>query len=116
MSEDAGEQPSPISDLADKGNEVLEQTQDKAADALSSVAEYVRANPWVALAGAAIVGGVIVALSRPKQPEHPNLDSLREWLDEAVAKLPSKKQIRKAAQSPAINDFLSDLKKKLGLN
>lgn len=113
MSEDiAGETPT-IQELTEKGREKLAQAQAGAKDALSVVADYTRANPWIAIAGAAVLGGVIVALTKPAPKPVSRLDAVRDWLDDVYAKLPSQKQVQSAVEATGVPDFFGQLKKKL---
>jgi len=114
MSEDAIEEGPDIHDLTEKGRQKLAQAQAGATDALSAVADYARENPWVAIAGAAVLGGVLVALAKPNRPKS-RTDALRDWLDEAYAKLPSQKQVQSIVDDSGVPDFLAQLKKKLHL-
>jgi hypothetical protein len=114
MSEDAVEETPSIHEMTEKGREKLAQAQTGAGDALSSVADYTRANPWVAIAGAAIIGGVVVALSKSRKSVS-RMNVVRDWLDEAYAKLPSQKQVQSAVETSGVLDFLAQLKKKLPL-
>lgn len=99
MSEDHPEEAPTIHDMTRKGREKLAQAQERAKSTLGAVTAYIRANPWVAVAGAAAIGGVLVAVSRQGNPGHRKLDVVREWLDEAYAKLPDQKQVQSMAGS-----------------
>jgi len=113
MSEDVAEETPSIQELAQKGREKLAQAQTGAKDALSAVADYTRANPWIAIAGAAVLGGVVVALTKPARKPASRLDVVRDWLDEAYAKLPSQKQVQSVVEASGVPDFFSQLRKKL---
>ncbi len=116
MNENEPDAQSTIHELTEAGREKLAQAQSGAQDALSAATEYIRANPWVAVAGAAVLGGVIAVLSKSSKPEPRNLDAVRDWLDEAYSKLPSQKQVQSIADSSGIPCFLKSLKKKLNLS
>lgn len=116
MTEDAFDESPSIHELTERGREKLAQAQDGARDALTAVADYARANPWVAIAGAAVLGGVVVALSKPGRKPPSRLDVVRDWLDEAYAKLPSQRQVQSAVETSGVPDFLNQLKKKLHLS
>jgi len=87
----------------------------RAEDLVADAEEFVRRNPWVAVAGAAMLSGVLSALNRRK-PVRTNSSraALRDWIDDAHAGLPSKKQFRSAAQSAGLPTTLEQLRKKLG--
>jgi hypothetical protein len=116
MSEESTEETSAFKDLAEKGREKLSQAQDGAKDALSAATEYIRANPWSSVAVAAVLGGVIVALAKPGKPESPHLDAIRDFLDDAQSRIPTKKQVRALADDSGIPDFVKGLRKKLNLS
>lgn len=113
MSEDLAEQTPSIQELTQKGREKLAQAQTGAKDALSAVADYTRANPWIAIAGAAVLGGVLVALTKPHRKPVSRWDAVRDWLDDAYAKLPSQKQVQSAVEASGVPDFLGQVRKKL---
>ncbi len=115
MSEDAVDEMPSIQDYTELGREKLAKVQEGAKDALTVVADYARANPWVAIAGAALIGGVVVALSKPSRKPPSRFEVVREWLDEAYAKLPSQKQVQSAVETSGVPDFLSHLKQKFHL-
>jgi ElaB/YqjD/DUF883 family membrane-anchored ribosome-binding protein len=112
MSEDAIEETSPLQEATAKGREKLAQAQCVATDTLTGIANYTRANPWLAIAGAALVGGVVVALARPSRPRS-RADVIRDWLDEAYAKMPSSKQVQSVVETTGVPDLVARLKKKL---
>ena len=115
MSEDAVEETPSIHEMTEMGREKLAQAQTGAKDVLSAVANYARANPWVVIAGAAIIGGAVVALTRSSRSES-RMDVVRDWLDEAYAKLPSQKQVQAVVETSGVSDFLTQFKKKLHLS
>jgi len=90
-----------------------EKAQDCAKDALTTATDYIRANPWIAVAGAAVAGGVLAALAKPAKAPPSKLDAVREWMDEAYAKLPSQKQVQAAVESSGVPRFLHQLRKTL---
>lgn len=104
-----------IQDLAGKGRETLRVAQEGAEDALSAVTGYIRANPWMAVGAAALIGGAIAAISKHRAEPPSRIDAVRDWLDEAYAKLPSQKQVQATVDSCGVPDFLRQLKKKLNL-
>jgi len=71
----------------------------------------------IAVVGAAVLGGALVALAKvatPSKPGSPNLDVVHKWFDDAYAKLPSKRKVQKLAESAGIpKNFLSQLAKSL---
>jgi len=112
MNEEFTEEPVKLHELTELGREKLAQTQDATKEALAVTKDYIKANPWIAVAGAAILGGVLVALARPCKPSPTNLDNVRDWLDEAYAQLPSKSDI----QSSGPGKFLKHLAKSLNIS
>jgi hypothetical protein len=116
MSEDIAEETPSIQEWTEKGREKLAQAQTGAKDALSAVADYTRANPWIAIAGAAVLGGVVVALTKPARKPESRLDVIRDWLDDMYAKLPSQKQVQSAVEASGVPDFLGQVRKKLHFN
>ncbi len=86
----------------------------RAEDLLADAEDFVRKNPWVAVAGAAVLSGVLGALNRRK-PIRKNTSraALRDWLDEAHSGLPTRKQFRSAAQSAGLPTTLEQIKQKL---
>lgn len=115
MNDENDEQTTRIHDLVEAGSEKVCCAQSGVQDALSATANYIRANPWVAVAGAAVLGGVVAVLSRSSKPEPNSLEAVRDWLDDAYAKLPSQKQVESMVQSSDLPNFLTSLRKKLGL-
>ncbi len=105
-----------IDDLKQGGQEALEQTRAKAGTALEATSDYIRANPWVAVAGAVVLGGVLGALLKPSREEPTKSEVVRGWLDEAYAKLPSQKQVQSVADSTGLPSFLKELQRKLHLS
>jgi len=115
MSEDHPEETDARPDLTDAAREKLTQAQELAKDALTGATDYIRAHPWLAVAGGAVLGGLIAALSRPK-PDPGKLDAVREWLDEAYARLPDQGDLRSAAESTGIPCLLKKLRKSLHID
>lgn len=83
---------------------------------LVTATEYIRANPWVAVAGAAVIGGIVAVALRQSKPESGKLEVVRDWLEDAYAKLPSQKQVRSAAEASGIPGFLESLLKALHIH
>ena len=116
MSEEHVEQhPATIHELVEDGREKLARAQDGAQDALGAATEYIKANPWVAVAGAALIGGAVAALLRPKKPSGPDLNSLRDWLGDAYAKLPSREDVQEVVKSSGAQKVLKQLAQALHL-
>jgi hypothetical protein len=59
---------------------------------LAACTSYLRENPWVGVAGGAVLGAVIVSLVKPPRHEPTPRESLRQLLDDTLAKLPSQKE------------------------
>jgi len=115
MNQDIVEETPSIHEMTEIGREKLAQAQSGAKDALSAVADYARKNPWIAIGGAALIGGAFVALTRSGKPAS-RRDIIRSWLDEAYAKLPSQKQVQSVVETSGLPDFVGQLKKKLHLS
>jgi hypothetical protein len=113
MSDEMNDEANTIRDLTERGREKLALARSGAQDAVSATARYVRAHPWIAVAGAAVVGGAICALTKHGRPQPKNFKVAKKWLDEAYAKLPSQKQVQAVAESAGLPDFLKQLQKKL---
>lgn len=92
--------------------EAIENVQAEAKDSLQAVSDYIKANPWTVVAGAAVLGGLIAILTRPKQPPTA-AEVFRQWLDEVSGSLPSRKQIESTAKSAGLPCSLKELEKKL---
>jgi len=108
MSEDIPSDDTRVEDVATK-------VQDVTTNSLQTASDYIRANPWTVVAGAAILGGIVGAiLTRPKQPPSPS-ELLNQWLEEAGERLPSRKQLQATAKSAEFPCSLKELKKKLHL-
>lgn len=114
MNDETAEQTTTIHDFAEAGAERMSRARSGLQDAVAATADYIRANPWVAVAGAAVIGGVVAGLSKPCKREPHTLDAVRDWLDEAYAKLPSQKQVETMVQTSDLPDFLANLRKKIG--
>ncbi len=104
-----------IDDFTEMGREKLRVAQEGAEDALAAVTGYIRANPWVAVGAAALLGGAIAVLSKHRDTPPNRTEAVRAWLDDAYANLPSQKQVRATVDSTGVPDFLKQLKKKLNL-
>lgn len=113
--ENLEQQPATIHELVEDGREKLAQARDGAQDALGSATEYIKANPWVAVAGAALIGGAVAALLRPKKPSGPDLNRLRDWLGNAYAKLPSRDEVQDVVKSSGAQKVLKQLAEALHL-
>lgn len=116
MSDEFSDEPSDIQDLTQIGREKLAEAQGATKDALTATTDYIRANPWVAVAGAAVIGGVIAALSRPHRREPTKFEAVREWLDDAYAKLPTPKQVHAMAENCGVTDTIRQIRRKLHLD
>lgn len=115
MSEETQEPAATIHEFTEKGRETLENAQSGARNALATATDYIRANPWTAVAGAAIVGGVLAALTAPRPSAPHQLDAVRDWLAETYEKLPSQKQVQSSlAKGAGLPEVLTALRRKLG--
>jgi hypothetical protein len=116
MSEDNFEDAASNSDPAEVAREKLAQVEKQVRGTLSTATDYIRDNPWVAVAGAAVIGGIVAVALRQSKPEPRKLEVVRDWLEDAYAKLPSKKQMRSAAEASGIPCFLDSLRKALHIH
>ena len=76
--------------------QALRQARQQVEDGLESATEYLRNNPWIGVLGGVVIGGILIGLSRSPKPEPTNLEKLRDLLEEAYAKLPTKKEAKSA--------------------
>jgi len=116
MSEDNYEESASNLDPAEVAREKLAQVEKQVRGTLSTATGYIRDNPWVAVAGAAVIGGIVAVALRQSKPEPGKLEVVRDWLEEAYAKLPSQKQVRSAAEASGIPSFLESLRKALHIH
>lgn len=85
-------------------------TEESFADVLSKVEQFLRVNPWVAVAGAAVTSGILEALSDKRALRRPSSRAaVRDWVDDAYATLPTKKQFRSVAKSAGLPTTLRQL-------
>jgi hypothetical protein len=70
----------------------LAKASHQARKSLSACKSYVRENPWVGLAGAAVLGALIVSLVRPPKHQPTAMESLRHWMENALDKIPNHKE------------------------
>jgi hypothetical protein len=70
----------------------LSHASRQAKEGLSTCTAYVRENPWVGLAGAAVLGALIVSLVKPSSHKPTIVESLRHLFDDARDKLPTQKE------------------------
>ena len=103
-----------IHQRAETGHDNVERARILAEDPWGSAAGFLRENPWVAVAGAAVLGGVLTALTR-RSPVRRNSSraAVRDWLEEAHASLPTKKQFKSMANSAGLPTTLAQLKERL---
>jgi hypothetical protein len=116
MSEDYFEESGSNLDPAEVAREKLARAQEQVRGGLTTATEYIRANPWVAVAGAAVIGGIVAVALRQSKPEPGKLEVVRDWLEDAYAKIPSQKQVRSAAEASGIPSFLESLRKALHIH
>jgi hypothetical protein len=81
----------------DSGMQKADDIRSQVQCGIETATDYIRANPWVGVAGGLVLGAVVFALCKPAKPEPTTLDRLRDLLDEAYAKLPTKKEAKSAA-------------------
>ena len=83
-------------------------------EAVALAEGYLRANPWLAVAGTAVAARVFEALT-PRTPirRGSSRAALRDWLDEANGSLPTRKQLESAAKSAGVPTSLRQLQAKL---
>lgn len=107
----------PAADLHEPVATQVAAAQASATEMLSTAAGYIKEHPWTALAGIATVAGAaalaIGAATRKPQPTA--MDTMRGWIDEARAKLPTRREIDKAADRMGITDFIRLAGRKLHL-
>lgn len=115
MNDDILDEPSDLQDFEARAHERLRTARGAARDALTATADYIRANPWVTVAGAAVIGGVIAVLARPGRPEPRKFEVVRGWLDDACAKLPSQRQVQSAVDHCGVTKAVREIKRKLHL-
>jgi hypothetical protein len=116
MNEDFSDEQNPILSVEEKAREGFEQVRDSACDCLTTATDYIRANPWLAVVGVAVVAGVLAATIKRGKPESGKFDAVREWLDEAYAKLPNQKQVQSMAESSGLPCLLKRIRESLHLN
>ncbi|CAN5329419.1 hypothetical protein BH09VER1_BH09VER1_49200 [soil metagenome] len=114
MRDDLNQEPVTLHDLTELSREKLGLARDGANGALAATAGYIRANPWTAVAGAALLGVALVALSR-RGLEPRRLKVVRGWLDDAREKLPTQREVSSFAESTGVPCLLKQLGKKLHL-
>ena len=102
-----------IHDLVKQGREKLAHTKDESRNTLTVLSDYVRANPWLAIAGAFLCGTALASLNKSRRRQS-KLEVVRAWLDETYAKMPSSKQVQSTAER--LPQFLAQLKKQLHLS
>jgi len=103
-----------LHDLAELSPEKLGLSSKAAADPFAAMVDYLRVNPWRSVAGAAVLGVALVALSR-RRSEPRKLEVIRDWLDEARENLPSRRAIDSLADSTGVSCLLRRLGRKLHL-
>ncbi len=83
-------------------------------EAVALAEQYLRGNPWLAVASTAVAVRIFEALT-PKTPirRGSSRAALRDWLDEAHAGLPTRKQLESAAKSAGVPTSLRQLQAKL---
>lgn len=69
----------------EEGRKKLMAVQQGATNTISSAAGFIRANPWMMIAGATLLGGLIVTFGKSRKPA--NIDAIRDWLGDAYSKL-----------------------------
>lgn len=85
-----------------------------ATDLLASAAGYIKEHPWTAAAGVATVLGAAVLAFVPRRKPEP-VSMVKGWIDEAYAKLPTRRDVDNAARKIGLTDFLREAGKKLHL-
>lgn len=114
MSEDFVQaQPVTLHELAELSREKLGLPVRDPINPVAATASFVRANPWTALAGAALLGVGLVVLSR-RRPEPGKLAALRDWVGDARESLPTRREVQSFAESTGI-PLLRQLGRKLHL-
>ena len=107
-------EPNTLHEITEIGREKLAMARDGANDALTATTQYIKDNPWLAIAGAAAIGGALVALSRPGHSSHRSKsDAIRQWLDDAYSRLPSQGDVRSAAKSSGLSKLAQKVSKAL---
>ena len=83
-------------DISESGQEapsaMLSETSRQAREGLATCTTYVRENPWVGLAGAAMLGALVVSVIRPSRHKPTALESIRHWVENAREKMPAPKE------------------------
>jgi hypothetical protein len=75
---------------------------------------FLRNNPWLAVAGAALAGGVLSAISdRKKSRKTKSSSAVRGWLEEAYDNLPTPKQFHSMAKTAGVPTSFEQFKEKL---
>lgn len=106
-------EPTTLHEITEIGREKLAMARDGANDALSATTKYIKDNPWLAVAGAAALGGALIAFARPGRSHHNNGDAIRHWLEEAYARIPSQRDIQSAAKSSGLSKLAQKVSKAL---
>ncbi len=105
---------SPIDQFTEDSREQIATAQESATDLLSSAAGYIKEHPWTAAAGVATVLGAAVLAFAPRRKPEP-VSMVKAWIDEAYAKLPTRRDVDKVAHKVGLTDFLREAGKKLHL-
>lgn len=91
LTEEAGA----IDEVAENSLDKLTATRETAGDALAAAGDFVRRNPWVAVAGAAVLSGLIIAVGKSRNPVVSKMDRVRNFIDDTYSRLPSQKAVEK---------------------
>ena len=84
---------SPMSESGQQGADpTLSGACQCAKDGLTNCTAYLRENPWLGVAGGIVLGALVASLVKPAKPEPTAIESLRQMLDDALAKLPTQKE------------------------
>ncbi len=104
----------PKNNPPEKGLERWLSPKFRAQDAMAEAEEFLRNNPWVAVAGAAVAGGVLSAISdRKKSRKTKSSSAVRGWLEDAYETLPTPKQFQSMAKTAGVPTSIEQLKEKL---
>ena len=105
----------PVVDLiSEDSHQENAPAQEGATDLLASAAGYIKEHPWTAAAGVAtVLGAAVLAFAPRRKPEPVSL--VKGFIDEALAKLPTRHDVDKAAHKIGLTDFLRAAGKKLHL-
>ena len=116
MNDNINDEYSPSNSHEENRASQLKNVRDKTLYVVEETSDYIRANPWKAVTGAALLGGIFAVLSHHQALKRSNHSSIGGWVEDIYSRFPRKNLRESKTESLEVSDFIKLIKSKIHLD